>query len=411
MKARSKMAGPTRRGALVAAGVALGGVPLLVGLSGLVSSCAVADDGDPDVPIAPAPLPEAGATDGASEAGVDGGCVASDPACVTTPISCDEAAWCPVATPVSSAYPLTAVWGSSKTDVWAAGSGGTVIHWDGAAWKATPPDPALTNTFRVVTGSGAGDVWVAAATDLVFHSDGFQNGTAAWTRVPSVTPPERRAAPIYAGFSGAGGLMFGGQPFGLETVARANLIVKKPGAGPIAWEAAEGTATVNGLWAASADDVWLVGDNSIEAFGGLPWQRGFSAHGTRVGDELVWTPVESQASVVLRAVWGSSASDVWAVGDKGTVRHVGAGGAEWNVVGAPTRENLRAIWGAAANDVWAVGELGTILHWDGATWKASVAAFPVNRRRPHLYGVWGSGPKDVWIVGDGIALRFTGGAK
>src|SRR5262249_14431745 len=104
----------------------------------------------------------------------------------------------------------------------------------------------------------------------------------------------------------------------------------------------------------------------------------------------------------------SSASDVWTVGDHGTIRRFGAKATEWEIIASPTTEALHAVWGADSNDVWAVGESGTILHWDGATWTASVAAFPNPKERPHLYGVWGSSPTDVWIVGEGIALRYTG---
>ena len=81
------------------------------------------------------------------------------------------------------------------------------------------------------------------------------------------------------------------------------------------------------------------------------------------------------------------------------------------LTGNAATDIAHAIWGAADNDIWAVGESGAIIHWDGAAWAMSVAAFPVNKKKPHLYGVWGSGPNDVWIVGDGIALHSTGGAK
>ena len=71
-------------------------------------------------------------------------------------------------------------------------------------------------------------------------------------------------------------------------------------------------------------------------------------------------------------------------------------------------DQLVSVAIAAPNDVWAVGDNGTIIHWDGATWKESVAAFQVNKKKPDLHGVWGSGPNDVWIVGDGVALHHTG---
>jgi hypothetical protein len=389
------------------------GLTCAVAVPFMLASCAAPDAGtEPEGE--PATVPDAGAADGG-----DAGCDVSNPACVTKPISCEDAAWCPVPTNVANLYALTAVWGSSKDDVWAAGSGGTVLHWDGLAWKPTPlpTETALPvkNTFHALWGSGPNDVWVASATNLIFHTDGFKNGTATWVRAPAAVPSAFAPAPIYAVWgTGPDDLRFGGRAYRMrdtngDVVVR-NQVVKKTSAAGIEWTGESGTATIHGLWGSSPDDLWLIGDNR----GTKGWQVGLTMHGTRHGEDLVWTEVDSRAAIVLRGIWGSSATDIWMVGDKGTIRHFGPNATEWAVVESPTTETLQAVWGAAPNDVWAVGESGAIIHWDGAAWKPSLAAFPVNKKKPHLYGVWGSGPDDVWIVGDGIALRFTGntgGAK
>src|SRR5690349_8828347 len=51
-------------------------------------------------------------------------------------VSCDSVDWCTVPTPMSARWSFTSVWGTSKTDVWAVGSGGTILRYDGAAWTA-----------------------------------------------------------------------------------------------------------------------------------------------------------------------------------------------------------------------------------------------------------------------------------
>ncbi|AKU97344.1 Type IV fimbrial biogenesis protein PilY1 [Labilithrix luteola] len=365
-----------------------------------LASCATTDETAPNDP--PKSILDASAPDSADA-------VASD-ADAETPVSCDDVAWCPVATNVSAVYALTAVWGSSKNDVWASGSGGSVIHWDGAAWMPTPL-PTLTgvpvkNTFRALWGSGPNDVWVASATDLIFHSEGFKNGTAGWKATPAVVAAS--SVPIYAAWgSGAGDVRFGSRSYYFsspEAAFLANQIVKQPAGAEAEWSASEGTAIVYGLWGSSADDLWLIGDNRAER----AWQPGLTMHGTRQEKGLFWTEVDSRASVVLRGIWGSSKSDVWTVGDQGTIRRFGPNATEWAIIESPTRETLHAVWGSSATDVWAVGESGTILHWDGTTWSASTAAFSNDSKKPNLYGVWGSGPSDVWIVGEGIALHYTG---
>jgi hypothetical protein len=73
-------------------------------------------------------------------------------------------------------------------------------------------------------------------------------------------------------------------------------------------------------------------------------------------------------------------------------------------VAVPTQSRLRAVWGTAANDVFAVGDSGVALRFDGATWRA----FPKPTARD-LRALWGRGPTDVYAVGDsGTVLRYNG---
>lgn len=350
------------------------------------------------------------------EVPVDGGCDASDPNCVTTPIGCDEADWCPVPTNVSTFYALVRVWGTGPNDVWATGSGATVIHWDGKAWTPTPvPSPTsvpLKETFRALYASGPNDVWIASATDMIFHSDGFKNGTATWTLTPSATVTDHDRTSLLAAWgTSADDVRFGGRSSEnawTEEYDFANQVVRTPSEKGIAWRRAPGFFTINGFWGSSADDIWVVADNRPYS----PPTVGMTVHGTRSAGatDFEWKEIDSRTESVLNGIWGTSNSDIWAVGESGTVRHFGPDpkAVEWSVVDVPTKRNLHGVWGSGPNDVWVIGESGTILHWDGAEWKESVAAFPVFQKKPHLYSIWGSGPNDVWIVGDDIALHFTG---
>ena len=65
----------------------------------------------------------------------------------------------------------------------------------------------------------------------------------------------------------------------------------------------------------------------------------------------------------------------------------------------PQGNTLRGLWVSGASDVWAVGQAGTILHWDGSAW-TSVPSGTTNG----LLGVWGSGASDVWAVGERGAI-------
>jgi hypothetical protein len=70
-----------------------------------------------------------------------------------------------------------------------------------------------------------------------------------------------------------------------------------------------------------------------------------------------------------------------------------------------TTENLYGVWGSSPSDLFAVGEHGTILHYDGRGWSAMHSG-----TADYLLGVWGSGPGDVFAVGSfGTILHHRGG--
>ena len=71
---------------------------------------------------------------------------------------------------------------------------------------------------------------------------------------------------------------------------------------------------------------------------------------------------------------------------------------------SPTTQTLRSIWGASASDVWAVGDVGTILHYDGTRWTAQVSGTTANLGR-----VWGVSPTEVYAAAAGnVILRYDG---
>lgn len=66
----------------------------------------------------------------------------------------------------------------------------------------------------------------------------------------------------------------------------------------------------------------------------------------------------------------------------------------------PSAQGLNGVWGASATDVFAVGENGTILHYDGVTW-----LLPTSGTTERLHAVWGSSGTDVFVVGGGGVIR------
>jgi|GEM_PF-3980547 len=79
--------------------------------------------------------------------------------------------------------------------------------------------------------------------------------------------------------------------------------------------------------------------------------------------DKTWHSMKTSIKEDLWEIWGSSASDVFAIGDSGTLLHYD--GQSWNSVDIGTTNGLGGIWGSSASDIFAVGLSGTVLHYDG----------------------------------------------
>ena len=106
----------------------------------------------------------------------------------------------------------------------------------------------------------------------------------------------------------------------------------------------------------------------------------------------------SYTDQTLNSVWGTSATDVFAVGGIGTILHYD--GVAWSQMVAPNATTLGGVGGASGDDVYAVGASGMILVYDGARWeqvRGTGAYLDLSR-------VYVNELDQVWIVGVGGAI-------
>jgi hypothetical protein len=156
-------------------------------------------------------------------------------------------------------------------------------------------------------------------------------------------------------------------------------------------------------------DVWAVGADQgqgplVLRYDGAAFTRiatpGVTGH-------LWWVHAFAKGHVMM-----SGASSVVLEWKDGTLtRHLTPGLARQTVFG---------LWGSSPTDVYAVGSntsgrSGFIWHYDGATWSSVPLPADLPRRNgevPGLFKVWGTGSGDVYFVGsDGLALvRSSDGA-
>jgi len=120
---------------------------------------------------------------------------------------------------------------------------------------------------------------------------------------------------------------------------------------------------------------------------------------------ILWSTMTSGTTTSLHAVWGSSSSDVFAVGLSGTILHYD--GSSWSTMTSGTTEGLNGVWGSSSSDVFAVGWNGTIVHYDGSSWSTMTSGTTEG-----FLGVWGSSSSDVFAVGwNGTIVHYTGQAS
>lgn len=159
--------------------------------------------------------------------------------------------------------------------------------------------------------------------------------------------------------------------------------------------------------------------------GKLNWVTGIEAHrfvvgdgGTilhRQGDDDVaaWTRLDCDTTLPLWGVWAAAPDDVWVVGGDGFNRppvlcHFdGQAATQVELPELSVRAHaLFKVWGSSATDVFAVGHSGVIIHFDGQTWAEQPSGTELD-----LISLWGTGPGEVLAVGGrshAVLVRYDG---
>ncbi|MFN0152242.1 MAG: WD40/YVTN/BNR-like repeat-containing protein [bacterium] len=306
----------------------------------------------------------------------------------------DGASWS-VVFEESAPSAVTDFWGSSATNLYAVGHNGKLIRFDGVAWQKTQLDSTL-HLLRI-DGFDANTIWITALDGRILHGSGVnwvvQDDQLGRLAFGIGALDARRAVTVNyrAGF--ATGSIDGwteewpGYRFPLVAITVSDgapcafgdlvsyLRVEGDGVRRVSMDAAR----VRDAWSADGSEIIVVGGNGRI-------QRGR-------GDR--WTRDSSGTDADLDAVHGTSASDVWAVGDERAALHFD--GTRWQRLPLPQElyaYSLRDVWAVAPNDVYFVSSGG--IHFDGAAW--SVIELP-GADYPFITAVWARSSTEVYFVG------------
>ncbi|OIP31450.1 MAG: hypothetical protein AUK47_22505 [Deltaproteobacteria bacterium CG2_30_63_29] len=285
---------------------------------------------------------------------------------------------------IASGHPLNDVWGLSEGDVGVVGwqsplrpYEAVILNYDAFNWSVESGGPAAT--LEAITGNGlellvvgsngavarrttAGvwevmstptletlrDIWAAPGTGSVAVGD---NGTilelmgSIWSPVTSPTNANLN------GIWGTGGTTIWGTGGTTIAVGENGTILMGVGGVFTAIPSPTNT-TLNGIWGTGGTTIWGTGGTTITV----------GDNGTVLN--LVngtFETVPTLSNVNLQAIWGTGGTTI-AVGEAGTILMNNGGG--WTISQQSlTTETLMGVWGTSPTNIFVVGDQGTILHY------------------------------------------------
>jgi len=323
---------------------------------------------------------------------------------------------------------LTSLWGDGRGGYYASGfdilgGAGMLLRWDGATWADVWEEP-YGFVWRVSGFDDAAALAVGAAGSLVRAAPGqapeqLLQGRRRDLRAVAQRPDgEVFACGLRAtllvrgalGWSEVAGVP-GGDFFDLVFAADGTGYLAASAGHLLRWDgatfssltdadhngqadAAMRARQLRALWQLADGQLLVVGDDGLAGlWDGQAW----------VARDLPGTEDD------LYDVWGSSAEDMWAVGQNlGVYHHDGNG---WRPVSVPRAAGLadnawyHGVWGSGPEDVTIVGQLGTVLRLQGANW-----SLEPRLTQEHLSAVLGLPDGTRWAVGAGGAILRADGA-
>jgi hypothetical protein len=242
---------------------------------------------------------------------------------------------------------IHALHGPGTGRLWAVGSKGQILVWDGIWWAL---QQAPTNsTLRAVWAANHDDVWAAGDKGAVLRFNGL-----IWEQV--LAPDGLEAANWVAIHGQIGHLWLVGDQ-GLWHVDESGWTLQD----------IDFASSVRSMWSTGPEELWLVGDG------------GMIRRWTPTGVENMDAPGDD-----LLAVNGAHGADVWAVGRHGRIVHWN--GDVWFDYLSRTRRDLYAVHAPDPLTVWAAGEAGSIVKWDGIRWEVHNQSAQVDLRGIRVTG-------------------------
>ncbi|MBI4273036.1 hypothetical protein HY621_04260 [Candidatus Uhrbacteria bacterium] len=263
---------------------------------------------------------------------------------------------------------------------------------------------ATTQNLRAVASAGAADVWAVGSSGKIIHYNGsawneyFDTGGETWNDIAFTSSSNGWA-------TGDGGAL-----------AQWNGSVWSESSIP-------SSADIHGIYALSSSDIWAAGKNGrIWHFDGSSWtlhtDTGDEAwndivftsasNGWAAGDGgklaqwngTMWAESTIPSSANIFSLSAISSSDLWAVGANGRIWRYN--GSTWSLHTDTGDQEWHGLAFANADDGWAVGSGGALQRWLNGTWSGFIS--PTGQA---LETAIVDNPRHGWAVGaNGTVLEF-----
>jgi len=298
------------------------------------------------------------------------------------PIIAFAADWVPMSSGTTNR--LNSIWGNFASDIFAVGSGGTILHYDGNNWSSVAS--STTYDLNDVWGSSGSDVFAVGVNGTILHYDG-----ANWDYMNS-------------GTTNALNGIWGSSSSDVFAVGSGGTILHYNGK---VWSPMNSGTTIGFLdvWGSSGADVYVtgIGDRTycLNHYDGNTWQCsyldfnagiwGSSATDIFTGAYSIWH-YDGSGWTWLRSffgcfdIWGSSANDVFFVGFAGKIEHYN--GISFTPMSSGTTSNINGVWGSSGSDVFAVGDYGTILHYGETSTLIGLSSFTATPSNKEVIIEW-----------------------
>ena len=272
----------------------------------------------------------------------------------------------------------------TASDGWVVGNNGEIYRWNGTAWSSVT-SPVTTDINRVFMVS-ATDGWAVGASGKIVHWNG-----SSWSETIDIGATALNGV-FFVNASNGWAIGNGGmiQQYANAYVSSGTFVsrVRDTGSSSTVWSAVSWTETLP-----TASDVTVATRTGNTATPDGTWSA-FSAEVTDPLGSTITSPNARYIQYRITFTRGTSSLETPVVDDVTVVYN------------SPTSKSLNDVSAVAASNIWAVGNAGTILRYNGASWSVHADSGLVTQ---DVNGIDMVSASDGWAVAASEKfLRYNG---